>query len=143
MIRGSKNASKTTRFLNVDLDVYSRSSLQPLITALGRKVFVLYAGREKRTYSAHLELARDPRNADATIRSFCSLVKSLPRAQRALWNAARVRDFNIGVQAAMHPFSYRIELAADTVKAASEINSRIVFTIYAPEGGRRTPSRAN
>lgn len=143
MSRGSKDPSKTTRFLNVDLDVYSRSNLQPLVAALGSKVFVLYAGRDKRTYSAHLELARDPKNADASIRGFCALVKSLPRAQRALWNAARVRDFNIGVQAAMHPFSYKIELAPDTIKAASEINSRIVFTVYAPERGRRTAQRAD
>jgi hypothetical protein len=41
----------------------------------------------------------------------------------------------------MDPFSYRTELAADTVKAVSEIDSRIVFTIYAPEDGRPRSQR--
>jgi len=131
-----KAISKTTHFLNVDLDVYSRSNLQPLITALGKNVFVLHAGRDKRTYSAHLELTRETKNADATIRRFCELIAALPKAQRDVWNTAKVRDFNIGVQAEMAPHSYEIELEEETVKAASEIHARIVFTVYAPETGR-------
>jgi hypothetical protein len=124
---------KTPHFINVDLDIYSKSNLQPLLAVLAKKVYVLYAGREKRTWSAHLELARITRSADATIRGFCALVQALPGAERDLWNTAKVRDFNIGVQAAMRPFSYETVLVAKTVKAASEVNARIVFTIYAPE----------
>ena len=138
MSGGKKDIPQTTHFLNVDLDLYSKSDLQPLVNILGRKVCVLHAGRERRTYSAHLELARITRNADVTIRAFCALVETLPKAQRALWNAARVRDFNIGVQAEMHPHCYEIEIEEDTVKAVSEIHARIVFTVYAPEEpGRR------
>ena len=46
-----------TRFLSVDLDIYSRSDLQPLLDALGRKVIVLHAGpvEGKRSYEAHVE----------------------------------------------------------------------------------------
>ena len=123
--------------MNVDLDVYSRSNLQRLITALGKNVFVLHAGRDKRTYSAHLELARNTKNADATIRRFCTLIEALAKAPRDLWNRAKVRDFNIGVQAGMDPHSYEIELEEGTVKAASEIHARIVFTVYAPETERK------
>lgn len=46
---------KETTFLNVDPDLFSRSDLQPLVTALGQKVFVLHVGRDRQTYSAHLE----------------------------------------------------------------------------------------
>ena len=133
--RGNPEA---THFLNVDLDIYSRLSLQPLVSALGKKVFVLHAGREKRTYCAHLELTRITKNADATIRAFCALIESLPTAERELWNMAKVRDFNIGVQAEARPHSHETALAVETVKAASEVGARIVFTVYAPEGhGRR------
>ena len=128
-----KGIPRTTRFLNVDLDIYSRSNLQPLVTALGKKVVVLHVGLDRRTFCAHLELARVTRSADSTIRGFCSLIQALPRKARDLWNSARTRDFNIGVQAAPRPFSHEIALAAETVQAASEVNARIVFTVYAPE----------
>jgi len=59
-----------THFLNVDLDIFSRCDLQPLVTALGRKVFVLWTGRIGRTRCAHLELAGITKAADATIRAF-------------------------------------------------------------------------
>ena len=130
---GGRKDVPQTHFLNVDLDLYSKSDLQPLITFLGRKVCLLHAGRYKRSYSAHLELARVTRNADAAIRRFCALVETFPRAERNHWNRAKVRDFNIGVQSAMQPHSYEIGLEEDTVKAVSQIHARIVFTVYAPE----------
>jgi hypothetical protein len=128
-----RSSPPSTRFLNVDLDICSKSDLQPLIAALGKKVVVLHAGREKRTYCAHLELARRTNDADATIRLFCALIGSLKGTERTLWNTAKVRDFNIGVQAAARPFSYDIALANDTVKSAAAVGARIVFTVYAPE----------
>jgi hypothetical protein len=82
---------------------------------------------------AHLELAKSTKTADATIRGFCALIEALPKVERHLWNAARVRDFNIGVQAGMQPLFSEFILAAETLKAAYELGARIVFTVYAPE----------
>ncbi|MGC9950216.1 MAG: hypothetical protein ABSF64_27950 [Bryobacteraceae bacterium] len=36
----------TTHFLNVDLDIYSKADFQPLVTALGKKVMVLYRAHQ-------------------------------------------------------------------------------------------------
>jgi hypothetical protein len=127
----------TTHFLNVDLDIYSKADLQPLVTALGKKVFVLYVGRIRQTHCAHLELAKITRTADATMRGFCSLIEALPRLERDLWNAAKVRDFNIGVQAGTQPHSTEFALAAETLKAAHELSARVVFTVYATEQPRK------
>ena len=126
-----------TRFLNVDLDIYSRQDLEALVNALGKKVIVLYVGRLKRTHRAHLELAKTTKTADATIRGLCALIETLPNAERDLWNSAKVRDFNIGVQAGTHPYSSEFALAAETLKAAQELSARIVFTVYAPEELRK------
>ncbi len=128
-----KNTPKTTHFLNVDLDIYSKSNLQPLVTVLGRKVFVLHAGRDRRTYHAHLELTRVNGVQMQPYAAF-ALVQALPKAERDLWSTSKVRDFNIGVQAATHPPSYETALAVETIKAASDVQARIVFTVYAPEG---------
>jgi hypothetical protein len=122
-----------TRFLNVDLDIYSSADLQPLVSTLGERVIVLYVGREKRTYSAHLELARVTKNADSTIRHFCALIESLPKAARQLWNNAKNRDFNVGVRAGPQPNSCRFALEAETVKVASDVGARIVLTVYGTE----------
>jgi len=122
-----------THFLNVDLDIYSRSDLQPLVNAFGKKVSVLHVGRYKRTYKAVLELNRIARGADSMIRAFCALIRALPKAERQRWNAATVRDFNIGVQIRKKPNCYRIDLSTPAVKAASEVGARIVFTTYSPE----------
>jgi hypothetical protein len=45
-----------TYFLNVDLDVFGRSSLEPLASAFGSKVSQLYVGPHWNHYRAHFEL---------------------------------------------------------------------------------------
>ena len=132
---------EATHFLNVDLDIYSRQDLEALVNALGKKVIVLYAGRLRRTHRAHLELAKTTKTADATIRGLCALIAALPNVERDLWNAAKVRDFNIGVQACTQPHSTEFALSAETLKASHELGARIVFTVYAPEPPGRSVTK--
>jgi hypothetical protein len=132
---------KVTTFLNVDLDLLSRSDLQPLVTVLGDKTYALHVGRDKQTYRAHLELSKTPQDPDAAIRNFAALIRTLPKAERKLWDTAKVRDFNIGVQAAMQPHCYEIPLARETIKAVSVLKARLVFTIYAPNTHEDSSSR--
>jgi hypothetical protein len=140
----SNNYAATT-FLNVDLDIYARCNLKPLVAALSQKMLVLHAGRRGRTHSAHLELARSPKSADAAIRMFAALINGLPEPERRLWDMATARDFNIGVQAAIQPHSYEIRLAHDTVEAVSALKARIVVTVYAAEvaGTAKRKNREN
>jgi formiminotetrahydrofolate cyclodeaminase len=125
--------SEETHFLNVDLDIRSASSLAPLVAALSKKVFVLSEGRHKRTYSARLELARQTKTADATIRAFCVLIRGLPPAHRRAWNSAKVREFSIGIRAGTNPRAFYDTLEATTVNGASELNARISVTVYPPD----------
>ena len=128
-----RGAPDTTHFLNVDLTVYSRSDLQPLVSAFGKKVLILYAGRANGRYCAHLELSRITKDADSTIRTFCVLIQALKREALTLWEGAYRRDFDIGIQAEAQPFSHAFEIAHPTVEAAAVAGARIVITIYAPE----------
>ena len=112
---------------------------------MGQRVFTLHVGREGQTYSAHLELSREPKTADLAIRSLAVLIDTLPKAERKLWDTANVRDFNVGVQAAMRPHSYEIPLAYETIKIASALKARIVFTIYpagVPKSVKRAPNKS-
>jgi hypothetical protein len=110
------------------------------VTALGERVYVLYIGRPRRTYEAHLELAFSAarsHNADAYIRRFVALIGALPKAQRRLWNTAKAREFSIAVHAQMQPFSWETVLSAETVAAAARLKARVSFTVYAPEVPKR------
>lgn len=129
---------KSTHFINVDLDIYSRSNLEPLVTALGKRVFVLYVGRPRRTYEAHLEIAAEPKTADNAIKKFAALINSLPSPARRLWDTAKRRDFSIGVQAAMESEVVDFPLELETVRAVASLKARIVITVYAPRLRSRT-----
>ena len=126
--------SAETTFLNVDLDIWSRAPLDGLVAAFGKKVVVLSVGKEGKQHSAHLELGVSPGNADRTIRRFVSLVNSLPRSPRKMWDAARIRQLNVGVQAGTTPRAYELGLRPATVEAVARIGAQIAFTIYAPTG---------
>jgi hypothetical protein len=135
-------AATHTRFLNVDLDIFSKRDLQPLLSAFGEKVCVLYSGCVRRTHRAHLELAKITKTADATIRDLCSLILALPKAERHLWSGAKQRDFNIGIQAGMSPRSCEFVLSQETLKTAHKLGARIVFTVYAPEQPGKPPQNS-
>ena len=134
-----KKKALTAQFLNVDLDVYSRYDLRPLVNSFGKKVIDLYVGRERRGYSAHLELAAGlrKRTADSTIRGFCALIRALPKTKRKLWNSAKSREFSVGVEAGQQPFACDFRIEAQTVKAVAELGAVIVLTVYGPERAQR------
>ena len=121
-----------TTFLNVDLRVYSKSDLQPLIDAMGDKIKRLYVGRERRMFKAQLELAAQPKSPESAVRGYCKLIQELPPAARKLWDTARTREFDIGIEAPAATKFYWFSIAPTVIKASSEINAFIVVTIYGP-----------
>ena len=124
-------SGEETRFLNVDVDVWSRSDLRPLAAAFGRKILLHYAGKERGQQSAHFSLASaHGKSADAIIRRLVTLIEALPRPARQLWNRARRRDFNIGIQAGTEPYSHELALKGDTLGLVAGIRGRIVITTY-------------
>ena len=131
-----------TQFLNVDLDVWSRSPLGELVAALGKRVDVLYVGREKRRYFARLELTHhhSRKKADTVIRALAQLVANLPEAPRAIWDRAQSREFSIGIQAGYAPHAHELRIKPDTLEAVARLNARIVVTTYA---ARRSPEASS
>jgi len=134
-----------TEFLNVDLDIYSRSNLTPLVGALGEMVFVLYLGRPKNTWEARLELSilsrRQEKDPNAIIQKMATLIEALPSGPRAIWDKAKRREFSIGVQAGLSPNSFDLAIEPKTLAAASKLNARIVLTLYAHEFWLRSEKR--
>jgi hypothetical protein len=136
---------ESTQCLNVDLDVWSAAPLEPLVEAFGKKVFVLYVGKERqRTYGAHLEISGVAyhANADRLIRRFVQLIDALPPKARRMWATAQRREFNIGIQAALKPHAFELRLQPETLVAAARVNGRVVVTVYAPDLSQPQPTPA-
>jgi len=122
--------------MNVDLDVYSRRSLQPLADALGARASQLYVGPIDRHYGAHFELALSyNKDADALILGFVRLIKGLSRPGRRSWGHAYRRDFNIGIQGGVKPRSFEVALKPQTLALMRAVNARLVVTVYAADDG--------
>jgi hypothetical protein len=122
-----------TAFLNVDLDILSAAPLEPLVSAFGKRVLVLYVGGERHRHEAHLELASLVPTADVAIRRLVKLVEGLPKPARRAWNGARSRVFNIGIQAGFEPRSRELLVSQATVDAIARVRGSIFVTVYAAE----------
>jgi hypothetical protein len=124
--------------MNVDLDIVSHVPLDGLVQAMGEGVFVLYVGGKGRKHEARVELASSHMGmtADRTITGLVALVKGLAPRYRKIWDAAKTRDFNVGIEAGLEPHSYELRLDRRTVDAVAEVGGNLIVTVYAPDVNR-------
>jgi hypothetical protein len=131
-------------FLNVDLEIgaRTRADLAPLITALEERTFELFRGRIRSLYRLHVETIALTcnANANATIHALADTIEALPRRARWAWNAAKLRDFNVGVELARGVRTIELAVDNDAVRRVAKLGGRIVVTAYqeaAMSSGRR------
>src|ERR1044071_9906564 len=135
--------NKPDGFLNVDLEVGARTRavLTPLIDELDVKMVELWRGRIGSLYRAHYEvhLCGD---ANATINKIAATLEALRGPARRAWNAASLRDFNIGVELERGVRSIDLALDEDAVRRVVALGGRIAFTAYQVSAMQR-PRRRN
>jgi len=147
MKKTARSKCEPTHYMNVDLDIVSSVPLDDLVHAMGEGAFVLYVGGARRKYEAHLELAscRTSMAADKTIIGLTRLLEALPPRHRKVWDSAKARLFNIGVQAGLEPHSFELHLDRRTLDAIADVRGSLVVTVDAPDfqdakpRGRRGP----
>lgn len=133
MKKKSISPLEQTHFLNVDLDVRTRTGLKILIDAFGRGVYCVH---QTRTFAV-LELNKQCVTADATIMCFVKLITRLPPTARKIWQSCSLRSMNIGIQCGAEPGSSEFKISNKALKAATACGVQIVFTVYAPLGKGR------
>jgi hypothetical protein len=123
-----------THFLNVDLDVWSRSRLEAFAKALEPRLSLHYVGAEGKRQGAHFGHWGGGFDADANdiVLRLVKAVEQLPPRLRRVWKGASARELNVGVQAAGEPHSFELKLSAKAVAAAARAGCGIVLTVYAP-----------
>lgn len=114
-----------TAFLNVDVVVDSKSPLDALAAALGKRVSLLFMGEVRRgSFQLRFSLY-DPKNIDSAVRKLVKLVESLPRSPRRLWRDARKREFDLGYQGGLKPHCSEFELSEESVAAIARLRGTI------------------
>ena len=120
-------------FANVDLDIYSKEDLRPLVDGFGSQVIELWVGKVGKTHEAHLELGWNKRqNPTSIILGFCRLIESLKPRARNLWNSASKKSFDIGIHAPARDHHYWSAVSPQAVRAAADVGAQIAITVYGP-----------
>ncbi len=118
-------------YLNVDLEVQSRSDLKPLVNALARRLFVLHVGRVGRDFFASFEAGGGNRGTpDGAIRQLIRAIDALSPPAARLWKGAHDRVFDIGVERAKGKDALSLALEKETVKEIARLNARVALTFY-------------
>lgn len=119
-------------FLNVDLEIFSKSDLKLLADALRRNLDVHYLGMEFGKHKAYFELSAFPRSPDAAIIRYCKLIQKLRPDARKLWDGAKSRSFDIGFEAPRRGRYFWGAVSRDAVRAAADVGAQIAITVYGP-----------
>jgi hypothetical protein len=116
-------------FLNVDLDLTSRSGLKELLDELEPNVFILHRSARR----ASVELRGQPRSAEVAVRGIVRLVRQLSPEGKRAWNRCSLREANLGLQSGARPRQLVVPLSAQALRDAASISLRLAITDYAPE----------
>jgi hypothetical protein len=125
---------KPPYFLNVDLEIESKSSLVSLARELGDRVFVLFSGRIAGRNCLFVEVKEINLRQDSTINKLCALIEQLSPTGKRAWKAAHRREFDIG---------YEVRLGSDranhfrihprTLVRVANLGAGLAVTLYRQE----------
>jgi hypothetical protein len=126
-------------FLNVDLEIHSRSSLKPLLSELGARMYVLHSQSKPNNHFANLEISRSWKkpSVDKTIAALCDAIESVSPKARAVWKKARSKVFDIGLDidpTASHLYQ---SLSNESLRRIADLGGRIIVTCYNPSNFRK------
>jgi hypothetical protein len=128
----------TAHYLNVDLDIRSKTDLGPVLKEMGRRVAVMHSGPVGAGHLLAVETARVYKNPDATVHALCEIVENLSPASRRLWNGAE-KHFDIGYELPPELAASRFSLRADTLLRVARLGAALAVTHYVRNGAESAP----
>ena len=127
-------AKRPVGFLNVDLEIESSTTLEPMAQEMGKAVVVLYSGRGKgRGHLLCLESSRSPNTPDSTALALCSLVERLSVRGRQLWDRAKRKELNVGYDLINGARAVQTALGRETLNRIVALGATVAFTCYRGE----------
>jgi len=124
-------AKRPVGFLNVDLEIVSRSKLDAVEVGFSKLARKLYcAPLRKGIYLLAVACNHCPKNADAGILALCDAVDQLGRAERRLWDRALSRRFDVGYSFTPGVSSVQVALDPETLGRVVTLGGTVAFTCY-------------
>lgn len=124
-------AKRPSGFLNVDLEVVSRSKLALLEAGFSKAAHALHsAALGTGVYLLSLESNRYPKDADSGIVALCDAVEELGRAERRLWDRALSRTFDVGYSLESKSRLVQVVLRPATLKRVVALRATVAFSCY-------------
>jgi len=118
------------KYLNTDLEIESKHDLSRIVEEFGEEILLHHHGEIRGYQHLSFSIAGSRSGADEVINYFCSLVESLPKDVREIWDGSCSRVIDIGYESGTSPQSFRSEIKASTIQRVSEISASIMITIY-------------
>jgi hypothetical protein len=119
----------TAHFLNVDLDIRSKSELAPILKEFGRRVALMHCGPVGPRHLLAVETAKQYKDPDSTTHALCDLVDALSPSARRLWDSAD-KQFDIGYEWAPGLNTSQFSLRPDTLLRVAQLGARLTITHY-------------
>lgn len=128
---------KSPYFLNVDLEVESKSSLRSLERELGDRVLVMFAGRIKGRHWLCVEKrwGDDEKSYDAII-ALCALIEGLSPRNRQVWDTALRKEFDIGYESRLSSErANRFRIRSAPLRRMAALGASFAVTFYRDTSG--------
>ena len=95
---------------------------------------MLYSGREGRNYLATFEIggliSRPSNTADKIANMFCTIIESLPRKHRLVWNKCLSRHLDLGFHSGKGKKLATATLHAATIQRLAKLKLAVAVSVY-------------
>ncbi|HTL17158.1 MAG TPA: hypothetical protein VL793_07970 [Patescibacteria group bacterium] len=119
----------TAQYLNVDLDIRSKSNLDSLLIEMGRKVAVMHCGPVGNRYLLAVETAASHKDPDSSIHGLCDIIEEFSRSAREMWDDA-VKQFDVGFEWKPRERASNFSLRPDTLQRMAKLGATLTVTHY-------------
>ena len=130
---------KRPYFLNVDLEIESKSSLRSLALEFGDRVSVRYFGSIKGRNCLYVEIAGISRSQDEIVKALCDLVEGLSEKNRRVWDQAQRKEFDFGYEVRLSSeLANRFKILPSTLRRVAKLGASVAVTIYRDDTNEMT-----
>ncbi len=127
-------------FLNVDLEIISESSdLLKLAADMEEKAVVLYAGNGNGDddYLVRMESNEDTSDQEVVIHNLCDLGEGFSKEQKAVWDGAKSRLFDVGYDQNPEQFGTHFRINKDSLRRIAALNADLGISVYRTDDDRK------
>ncbi|ELR64177.1 hypothetical protein C942_02907 [Photobacterium marinum] len=123
--------STITRYVSIDLDLYSRQDISPLAATLQDQVRILHCGwLDEHLFQLSVEPASDEfASIEEELESLLVAAEELPDDLKLLWFSSFDIVFNLTFEAGGH-HRHQVKVHADYLKRMGELNGALNVMTY-------------